>query len=97
MAHGLGDNLLSRAAQVILKERRKLIIVHRETPLGLIELRNMVQLTEAGAIICPANPGFYNLPQSVDDLVNMMVGRVLDLLDIQHTLHKRWTEADPQS
>ena len=79
LAHGLGDNLISRAAQVVLKERRRLVIVHRETPLGLIELRNMLQLTEAGAIICPANPGFYNLPQSVDDLVNMLVGRVLDL------------------
>jgi len=95
LAHGLGDNLISRAAQVVLKERRRLIIVHRETPLGLIELRNMTQLTEAGAIICPANPGFYNLPQSVDDLVNMIVGRILDLLDIDHTLHPRWTEPKP--
>jgi 4-hydroxy-3-polyprenylbenzoate decarboxylase len=95
LAHGLGDNLISRAAQVVLKERRRLIIVHRETPLGLIELRNMVQLTEAGAIICPANPGFYNLPQSVDDLVNMLVGRVLDLLEIEHELHERWSGKSP--
>jgi flavin prenyltransferase len=95
LAHGLGDNLISRAAQVILKERRRLIVVHREMPLGLIELRNMVALTEAGAIICPANPGFYNLPQSVDDLVNMVVGRILDLLEIPHTLHNRWTGKSP--
>ena len=90
LAHGLGDNLISRAAQVILKERRRLIVVHREMPLGLIELRNMVQLAEAGAIICPANPGFYNLPQTVDDVVNMVVGRVLDLLEVEHALHGRW-------
>jgi flavin prenyltransferase len=91
LAHGLGDNLISRAAQVVLKERRRLIVVHREMPLGLIELRNMTALAEAGAIICPANPGFYNLPQTVDDLVNMVVGRVMDLLDIPHQLHARWT------
>ncbi|MGN6368245.1 MAG: UbiX family flavin prenyltransferase [Phycisphaerae bacterium] len=94
-AYGLGDNLISRAAQVTLKERRRLIIVHRETPLGLIEIKNMLALTEAGAIICPANPGFYTLPQSIDDLVNMLVGRILDLLDIPHTLHARWTGKSP--
>lgn len=91
MALGLGDNLVSRAAQVVLKERRRLVIVHREMPLGLIELRNMTALAEAGAIICPANPGFYTLPRTVDDLVNMVVGRILDLLDIPHQLHERWT------
>jgi 4-hydroxy-3-polyprenylbenzoate decarboxylase len=95
LAHGLGDNLVSRAAQVVLKERRRLILVHREMPLGLIELRNMVTLAEAGAIICPANPGFYTLPQTVDDLVNMVVGRVLDLLEIEHRLHERWTGKAP--
>jgi 4-hydroxy-3-polyprenylbenzoate decarboxylase len=99
-AHGLGDNLISRAAQVTLKERRKLIIVHRETPLGLIEIKNMLALTEAGAIICPANPGFYTLPQTIDDLVNMLVGRILDLLEIDHQLHPRWNgktaTLDPQ-
>ena len=95
LAHGLGDNLIARAAQVILKERRKLIVVHREMPLGLIELRNMVALAEAGAIICPANPGFYNLPQTVDDVVNMVVGRVLDLLEVEHGLHGRWAGKSP--
>jgi flavin prenyltransferase len=91
IAHGLGDNLVSRAAQVVLKERRRLILVHREMPLGLIELRNMTAVTEAGGIICPANPGFYTRPQTVDDLVNMVVGRVLDLLEVPHGLHARWT------
>lgn len=94
-AHGLGDNLISRAAQVILKERRRLIIVHREMPLGLIELRNMVALAEAGAILCPANPGFYHLPQTVDDLVNFVVARILDLLDLPHALHPRWSGKSP--
>ena len=95
LAHGLGDNLVSRAAQVTLKERRKLIIVHREMPLGLIEIRNMLQLVEAGAILCPANPGFYHLPQSVDDIVNFVVGRVLDLLDIEHQLTHPWSGKAP--
>lgn len=90
MAHGLGDNLIGRAAMVTLKERRRLIVVHREMPLGLIEIRNMLALAEAGAIICPANPGFYTRPATVDDLVNMVVGRILDLLDVPHTLHGRW-------
>jgi 4-hydroxy-3-polyprenylbenzoate decarboxylase len=91
MACGLGENLISRAAQVMLKERRKLIVVHREMPVGIIELKNMLALAEAGAIICPANPGFYNRPKTADDLVNMVVGRVLDLLNVPHGLHLRWT------
>ncbi|MEI8195971.1 MAG: UbiX family flavin prenyltransferase [Phycisphaerae bacterium] len=90
LAHGLGENLISRAAQVVLKERRKLIIVHREMPLGMIELKNLLALAEAGAIICPANPGFYHRPQTADDLVNMVVGRVADLLNVPHALHPRW-------
>jgi polyprenyl P-hydroxybenzoate/phenylacrylic acid decarboxylase-like protein len=95
MACGMSDNLITRAAQVVLKERRRLVVVHREMPVGLIELRNMTQLAEAGAIICPASPGFYLLPRSVDDLVNMVVGRVLDLLDVPHELHQRWSGASP--
>ncbi len=94
-AHGLGDNLISRAAQVVLKERRRLVIVHREMPLGVIELKNMLELAQAGAIICPANQGFYTLPQTVDDIVNMVVGRVLDLLDVDHQLHARWNGKSP--
>ena len=91
LAHGLGENLISRAAQVVLKEHRKLIIVHREMPLGIIELKNLLALAEAGAIICPANPGFYHRPRTADDLVNMVVGRVADLLNVPHTLHPRWS------
>ena len=94
-AHGLGENLISRAVQVVLKERRRVIIVHREMPLGIIEIKNMLELAQAGAIICPANPGFYTLPQTVDDLVNMVVGRILDLLDIEHELHTRWNGKIP--
>jgi flavin prenyltransferase len=94
-AHGLGDNLISRAAQVCLKERRKLIIVHREMPLGLIEIKNMLELTQAGAIICPANPGFYHLPQTVDDVVNTVAARVLDLLDVPNALSPRWRGEAP--
>ena len=91
-AHGLGDNLISRAAQVCLKERRKLVIVHREMPLGLVEIKNMLELTQAGGIICPANPGFYHVPQTVDDVVNTVAARVLDLMDVPHELSKRWGE-----
>ena len=90
LAHGLGDNLVSRAAQVTLKERRRLIVVHRETPLGLIEIKNMLELAQAGAILCPANPGFYTLPQTIDDLVNFVVARILDLLEVEHQLGVRW-------
>ncbi len=93
IAHGLGDNLITRAAQVVLKERRPLVLLHREMPLGLIELRNMVQLTEAGAVVCPASPGFYMNPRSIDDLVTMVCGRVLDLLRIAHPWKIRWNGA----
>jgi polyprenyl P-hydroxybenzoate/phenylacrylic acid decarboxylase-like protein len=96
IAHGLGDNLISRAAQVTLKERRPLILLHREMPLSLIELRNMVQVTEAGAIVCPASPGFYLRPQSIDDLVTMTAGRVLDLLAVEHHWAIRWHGAGAQ-
>jgi len=95
LAHGLGDNLISRAAQVCLKERRRLVIVHREMPLGLIEIKNMLEVTQAGAIVCPANPGFYHLPQTVDEVVNTVAARVLDLLDVPHALSPRWTGQAP--
>lgn len=90
IAHGLGDNLISRAANVCLKERRKLVLVHREMPLGLIEIRNMQMVTEAGGIVCPANPGFYHLPQNVEEVVDTVAARVLDLLEIEHEVGKRW-------
>jgi 4-hydroxy-3-polyprenylbenzoate decarboxylase len=90
MASGAGSNLLVRAAQVTLKERRRLIVCHRETPLSLIDIEAMRTLTLAGAIICPTNPGFYLNPESVEELVDFMVGKVLDLLGIEHDLKTRW-------
>ncbi|MEX0774636.1 MAG: UbiX family flavin prenyltransferase [Phycisphaeraceae bacterium] len=95
VATGASANLLHRAAQVTLKERRKLVLVHRETPLSLVDIRNMVAATEAGAILCPANPGFYMLPRSIEDLVDFMVARVLDLIHVEHDLKNvRWGEAE---
>jgi polyprenyl P-hydroxybenzoate/phenylacrylic acid decarboxylase-like protein len=90
IAHGLADNLLTRAADVTLKERRPLVLVTRETPLSLIHLRNMVAVTEAGAIVLPPTPGFYHRPRSIDDLVDQTTGKVLDQLGIDHDLFRRW-------
>jgi 4-hydroxy-3-polyprenylbenzoate decarboxylase len=90
VAQGRSDNLLHRAANVTLKERRPLVLCHRETPLGLVEIRNMASATEAGAVVCPANPGFYMLPERVGDLVDFVVGRLLDLVQIPHDLATRW-------
>jgi 4-hydroxy-3-polyprenylbenzoate decarboxylase len=92
MAHGLADNLIERAADVMLKEKRPLILVPRETPFSLIHLRNMTQLAESGATILPANPGFYHRPQSVNEVVDFIVARILDQLNIPHTLLPRWGE-----
>lgn len=93
LAQGVSADLVGRAADVILKERRRLIIVPRETPYSLLHLRNMTQLTEAGAIICPATPSFYSLPQTIEELALTVVDRVLDLggLDVKSY---RWGEAD---
>lgn len=90
VASGIGDNLISRAATVTLKEARRLIIVPREMPLSQIEISNLLRLSQAGALICPASPGFYLLPQKVEDLVDFVVGKLLDLLGIEHDLHVRW-------
>ena len=90
IAHGLADNLLTRAADVMLKERRRLVLMVRETPLHLAHLRNMVAVTEMGGIVCPPLPAFYLRPQTVDDLVNHSVARVLDLIDVDHQLAPRW-------
>lgn len=90
VASGLGDNLISRAAQVTLKEARRLVLVHREMPLSGVDLENMLKLQRAGAIICPANPGFYLNPQRVQDLVDFVVGRVLDLFGVSHSLNVRY-------
>ncbi len=90
IAAGLSKNLIERAADVMLKERRPLVLVARETPLSSIHLQNMLRLSDAGAIILPANPGFYHRPDSVNGLVDFVVARVLDQLRIEHTLVPRW-------
>jgi len=90
IAHGLADNLLTRAADVMLKERRRLVLMVRETPLHLSHLRNMVAVTEMGGIVCPPLPAFYLRPQTVEDVVNHSVARVLDLIDVDHQLAPRW-------
>jgi len=95
IAQGLSDNLIERAADVMLKESRKLILVPRETPFSAIHLENMLRLTRAGAVILPANPGFYHHPQRVEDIVDFVVARVLDQLRVAHTLMPRWGEGDP--
>ena len=90
IAAGLSDNLLERVADVALKENRKLLLVPRETPFNQIHLENLLRLSKAGAQILPAMPGFYQQPETVADLVNFVVGKVLDNLDIEHQLFKRW-------
>jgi 4-hydroxy-3-polyprenylbenzoate decarboxylase len=92
IAAGLADNLIERAADVALKEARKLILVARETPLSAIHLENMLKLSRAGAVILPANPGFYHHPQTAQDLVDFVVARVLDHVGIEHELMPRWGE-----
>lgn len=92
IANGASNNLMHRAAQVVLKERRRLILLHREMPLSLVDIRNMQAATEAGAIIAPANPGFYLMPKTIDDIVDFVVARLLDLLDVEHDLGQRWKD-----
>ncbi|MBI2311805.1 MAG: UbiX family flavin prenyltransferase [Betaproteobacteria bacterium] len=95
---GLAQNLIERAADGVLKESRKLVLVPRETPLSAIHLENMLRLTRAGAVILPANPGFYHHPRSVDDLVDFVVARVLDQLGVPNDLMRRWgAERSPGS
>jgi 4-hydroxy-3-polyprenylbenzoate decarboxylase len=90
IAHGTSRSLIERAADVVLKERRKLILVPRETPLSLVHLRNLTLVTEAGAIVLPAMPGFYQKPAKVQDLVDFVVQRILDHLGLDIALLKRW-------
>lgn len=90
VAGGLADNLIERAADVALKEKRPLIVVPRETPLSLLHLENMTRLARAGAIVLPANPGFYHQPASVEAIVDFVVARILDHLRIPHALMARW-------
>lgn len=90
IASGSGANLITRAAHVHLKEQRRLIVVPREMPLSRIEIENMLRIASAGGIVCPASPGFYMQPQRVEDLVDFVVGKVLDLLGVEHALRTRW-------
>jgi 4-hydroxy-3-polyprenylbenzoate decarboxylase len=90
VAHGLGGNLISRAAAVTLKERRKLIVVHREMPLSPIDVSNYKALNDAGAILAPANPGFYLVPKTVEEIVQFVAGKLLDLCKIHHAFETRW-------
>ncbi len=92
IAAGITDNLVKRAAAVTLKERRRLILAYRESPASHIDLCNMQRLSEAGAIIAPLSPGFYLQPKSMDDLVDFMAARILDLLRVPHDLDMRWEE-----
>jgi len=91
VAHGLSRNLIERAADVMLKERRLLVIVPRETPMSLPQLRNMVLCAEAGAMILPAMPAFYQLPKTLDDLADFMAGKILSALGYDHNLYPAWT------
>lgn len=90
VAHGLSDNLITRAADVVLKERHRLVLMVRETPFNLAHLRNMTAVTEMGGIIFPPLPGFYHKPQSIQEMVDHTVGRVLDLFALPHQLTPRW-------
>ncbi len=91
VAHGLSRNLVERAADVMLKERRSLIIVPRETPMSLPQLRNMVLCAEAGAMILPAMPAFYQMPKTLDDLASFMAGKILSAMGFRHELYPSWT------
>ena len=91
IAHGLSQNLIHRAADVTLKERRPLVLIPRETPLGVVQLTNMTRAAEAGAIVLPAMPGFYHQPQTIDDLIDFVVQRICDQLGVEVSLSKRWS------
>ena len=94
IASGVTNTLVQRAAAVTLKERRPLVIAHRESPVSLIELRNLVALTEAGAVIAPLAPGFYFKPTTLEEVVDFMAARLLDLVGVNHTIAPRWGEED---
>jgi 4-hydroxy-3-polyprenylbenzoate decarboxylase len=92
IAHGLSQNLIHRAADVHLKEKRRLVLVPRETPLHVVQLRNLATCAEAGAVVLPAMPAFYTKPKGLDDIINFIVGRICDQLGVEHSLFPRWGE-----
>ncbi len=92
IACGLADNLVTRAALAVLRMKRPLVLVVRETPLGITELENMLKAARAGAVVLPASPAFYHKPKTVIDMVDFIVGKVLDVLGIRHSLYRRWGE-----
>lgn len=92
IANGYANNLIARSADVVLKEGRKLVLVPRETPLNPIQLENMLRLSKLGATILPAMPGFYHSPQSIEDILDFIAGKVLDSLEIENKLYRRWGE-----
>lgn len=97
VAHGIGDNLIARSAAVALKERRRLILAHREMPLSSIDVNNYKILTDAGVIIAPTNPGFYLNPTTVGDVVDFVAGKLLDLVGVSHVFDTRWDPARGKS
>lgn len=92
LANGISDNLITRSADVMLKENRRLIVVPRETPLNIIHLKNMLNLAQAGAHILPGCPGFYHKPSTINEVVDMLVGKICDMLAIEHQLYQRWQD-----
>ena len=96
VAAGLGGNLISRAAAVTLKERRRLVVVHREMPPSPVDIDNCAKLTSAGAVICPANPGFYLNPTTIDEIVDFVAGKLLDLVGVSHDFDTRWDPNHPR-
>lgn len=95
IANGITSGLIERTADVTIKEKRKLIIIPRETPLSSIHLKNLLTLSRANAVVIPPAPGFYNRPETIDDIVNFIVGKILDQLGIEHNISKRWGEEEP--